>query len=227
VKRSLLAAAALLLAATSANALDLKVSGYWKAFLSGTKETPICGMSSSLGDGKGSLMIKYIHGQNHLTGHIIKPSWRFPADGVAVPLTIGVDRTPILSGPALGYRNPNGLQILEFYIKPENVSVDQFLLDFAKAARFWVRFDEGTEQPWVLDMTGSAEVASVFRNCTLRLIDDAKGATQPYGTPQATQPYGKRAAPTQPSAGKSQPTQPLPAPVKKPDRVKPADDGSI
>jgi len=218
MKRSLLAAAAMLLCATSANAIDLKVSGYWTAFLSGTKETPICGMQSSFGDGRnGSLLIKYIYGQDHLTGHIVKPSWRFPADGVPVQITIGVDRNPILSGPALGYRN-NGLPMLEFYIAPKNVSVDQFLLDFAKAARFWVRFDEGTEKPWVLDMTGSAAVALVFRDCAMRLVADAKGAasTQPYGRPQETQPYGKPQA-----------TQPFSVPPAKSAAPSPRDSGGI
>jgi hypothetical protein len=222
VKKSLYLAAALLLGATSANALDLKVSGYWTAFLSSTtKGTPICGMSTRLANGSGSLLIKYIYGQDFLTGHIIKPSWRFPAgDGISVPLTIGVDRNPIISGDAIGYRSPAGLQMLEFYITPEKYSIDQFLLDFAKAARFWVRFDQGTEKPWVLDMTGSAEVAAVFRTCTMRLIGEAKSATQPYGKPQATQPtqpYGNQPA---------QPAQPMPAqPVEKP-AVK-RDDGSI
>jgi hypothetical protein len=206
MKRSLLAAAAaVVLAVSPAAAYDLKVSGYWKAFLVGTKETPICGMSSSYADPRnGQLLIKYFYGQDYLTGHIVKPSWRFPADGVAVPLTIGVDRNPIMSGSAVGYLN-NNLPMLEFYIKPEKVSIDGFLNDFAKAARFWVRFDEGTEKPWVFDMQGSAEVVSVFRNCTLRLIAESKSATQPYGKPQATQPFGKPspAPAAQPAPAKS------------------------
>ncbi len=190
-------------------------SGYWRAFRNMVGGKPICGMSSTRNDGA-SFMIKYFSGDTYLTGHVMKASWRFPEDGskIDIPLTIGVDRNAILNGNAIGYvqhvtgndgrRYP--LQTLEFYITPQKTSIDQFLIDFAAAKQFWLRFDEGSERPWVLDMTGSAKVALTFRTCALELIRVSKGgtaptqpyggATQPYGKPQATQPY-RNQQPTQ------------------------------
>jgi hypothetical protein len=222
MKRSLLAAAALFCVAPAA-ADDLKVSGNWKAFRNVIADgQPVCGMSSNTDRNGSSFQLKYYYGNQHLTGQVIKYSWRFPSGEDApldIPLTIGVDRNPILSGKATGYTQmlkwTDGknyrLPTLEFRILPEKVSIDQFLDDLSLANKLWLRFDEGSEKPWVLDMTGSAAVAMVFKACTLDLIKVSKAgepsATQPYGNPAPTQPYGK-SAPTQPYGSSSAPARP-------------------
>jgi hypothetical protein len=168
-------------------------------------------------------VIKYFLGDDHFIGQVIKSSWQFPATGsVDIPLTIGIDGNAILSGNAFGYLTWNGqtpLPVLEFSISAKKTSLDGFLLQFAKGSKFWLRFDQGTERPWILDMTGSAKVALAFRTCVLTLIrDNPVDATQPYSTPQITQPYGKPPA-TQPY-GNKKPRMPQPQPVMK-------DDGSV
>ncbi|MGV7212517.1 hypothetical protein [Bradyrhizobium sp. UFLA05-112] len=249
MKTSLLAAAAALLMATAApvSAEDLMISGYWRAYRNVVGDKPTCGVSTSTADG-GTFMIKYFYGDTYLTGHVMKRSWRFPSDGtyINIPLTVGVDRNPILRGNAIGYtqfvspedgvRQP--LPTLEFSITPQKTSIDQFLDDFSLAAKFWLRFDEGSEKPWVLDMTGSAKVTLVFKACALELIRLSKGndslTSQPYGQPRATQPYGQ-SQPTQPYSNRSEeapPQQPQDqsrAPTPKTVKTKPVrrDDGSI
>lgn len=185
---------------------------------------PVCGMSSQL-DRSGNFYLKYYYGNRHVTGQVIKMSWQFPTEGndpIEIPLTVGVDRNPILAGNAIGFTQSikwtDGktyqLPTLEFYVTPEKTSIDQFLDDLSLANKLWLRFDEGSEKPWVLDMTGSAAVAMVFRACTLELIRISKAgdpsATQPYGRSKPTQPYGSNAAPTQPyGSTPAQPSQPF------------------
>jgi hypothetical protein len=223
MKRSLLAAAAMVLMATTANAEDLKVSGNWKAFRETVDGRPVCGMSSEVSrETGGNFYLKYYYGDHYLTGQVIKSSWQFPDvnNAIDIPLTVGVDRNPILSGKAIGYTQSikwhDGktyqMPTLEFVIQPEKTNIDGFLNDLSLANKFWLRFDEGSEKPWVLDMTGSAAVAMVFRACTLELLRISKAgdppATQPYGQSQPTQPYGRGAAPSQPY-GNAQPSQPF------------------
>jgi hypothetical protein len=234
MKRSLLAAAAALLFATAANAEDLKISGNWKAFRETIGGKPVCGMSSRLDGNSGSnFYLKYYYGNHHITGQVIKNSWQFPpvdgSDPIQIPLTVGVDGNPLLTGNAIGFTQSvkwtDGktyqLPTLEFYITPEKTRIDQLLDDLSLANKLWLRFDEGSEKPWVLDMTGSAAVAMVFRSCTLELIRISNAgsppATQPYAQSKPVQPYGSNAAPTQPY-GKKRPAAKLP---------QPRDDGGI
>jgi len=234
MKRSLIAAALLAATATITCAEDLKVSGNWRAYRTVIPSgQPVCGMSSDINGG--SFQLKYYYGNKALTGQVIKYTWKFPPEGTApieIPLTVGVDRNPILSGNAIGYTQTvkwkDGknylMPTLEFYVTPEKTSLDDFLNDLSLANKFWLRFDEGNEKPWVLDMTGSAAVAMVFRACAGELIRISKAgdppATQPYGQSKPTQPYGN-AAPTQPYGPKPVPTIPYGG------NNKPRDDGGI
>jgi hypothetical protein len=243
MKRSLLAVAALL-CATPINAEDLKVSGNWRAFRNVLASgQPVCGMSSNKDRDSGSFSLKYFYGNNVLTGQVIKFSWQFPPEGTTpaleIPLTVGVDRNPILSGNAIGYTQTvkwtDGknyeLPTLEFYVKPEKVSIDQFLDDLSLANRLWLRFDEGSEKPWVMDMTGSAAVAMVFKACALELIRISKAgdppATQPYGKSKPTQPYGNSST-TQPyGSAPAKPSQPFGGAKAAPAKPVRKDDGSV
>jgi hypothetical protein len=72
--------------------------------------------------------------------------------------------------------------MVEFTLKGDLIG--DFLHEFGEANRMWVRFDAGTEQPWVADMVGSRKAAAMFKNCVASLPQP----TQPFAQ-QPSQPY--------------------------------------
>jgi hypothetical protein len=218
MKRSLFAAAAMLLMATTAQAAQVQ-SGAWTVYdAPGEAGTPLCGLSVN-GDQQRSLHIKYILGDTHFTMMMFKPSWRFPSGGVSLPLTIWLDEQNYSTNNARGVPDPKtGAMVIATV---PNKILDEFLKNFGEANRMSVRFDSGNEVPWTVNMVGSRYAAKLFAGCVTNLIGK-NPTTQPYGQPQATQPYGAPPA-TQPygnSAAPPRPTAPQPRPRQR-------DDGGI
>jgi len=200
-----LLASSFVMPSNKANAEDLKVRGNWKAYrtTSSTGKT-LCGMTT-VDNSTDSFYLKYGSGDAQFVGQIVKYSWHFPPynKAIKIPLTIGVDRNPIISGNAVGYAEPFStggrtyqMPIVEFHLGFDKVN--GFLDDISLASKMWLRFDQGSEKPWVLDMEGSAVVAIVFKGCASDLMKLSNA------TPPATQPYD-HAAPAQPSQPSTQP----------------------
>ena len=211
--RKLLAAAAVAVSATTANAEAFIPSGAWATFqtvVTGTKR-PLCGMQTAFPKSGASIMIKYILGDKGLLFHFFKNDWRFPKDRmVELPLIVGFDRTYSQSIAAKGgLGESSGDPMIEFKI---GNGLDTFLNQFAEADVMWIEFPQGDEPRWEARMIGSRKAAQMFRNCIVNIID----ANKPAAT---TQPYGR--APTQPYASGKKPTQPVKQPGAK------DDDGSI
>src|SRR5262249_28604436 len=94
-----------------------------------------------------------------------------------------------------------GVAVVEFGTEDGKVA-GNLLASMARANTMTVRFEEGDETPWVARMTGSRAAVDLFLAGVAAFHKD--DATQPYGAPQATQPYGRK--PTQPYG--QRPTQP-------------------
>ena len=206
MKRSLLAASAMLLMATTAQATQVQ-RGAWTIYDSpGNAGRPICGVYVT-GDYRRSLHIKYVLGDEHLTIMMFKPSWRFPTEGVALPLTVWFDSKPYSTDDARGVHFPDSGAAVVTTVP--NKLLTEFLNQFSEAKQMAVKFDSGNEPPWTVNMNGSREAATLFKGCIYTLIDK-NPMTQPYSQPQTTQPYGKPARPSQPygNAPKAQPSQP-------------------
>jgi hypothetical protein len=219
MKRSLLAAAAALLISTgTATAAEVR-SGYWSVYdtRGDAKNPPLCGMYTRYSDAVASIMVKYILGNDHLSIHVFKHGWRFPQKPVTFPITLGFDQTTYGSTTAFGSNDSDAGPMVEFTIK--NEATDDFLRAFASASWMWIRFDEGSEKPWPAKMYGSRNAAALFMRCVTGMLN----APQPYGNaPQAngsTQPYGRKAQPTQPFGNGAAQPQAKPAAKR--------DDGAI
>jgi len=210
--RSLLAAAAMLLMATTAQARQVQ-SGAWTVYdAPGDIGVPLCGLYVA-GDQQRSLHIKYILGDTYLTVMMFKTSWRFPAGGVDLPITVWLDNQNYSTDNARGVTDPkSGAMVLATI---PNKTLDEFLNVFAEADRMAVSFDGGNEPAWKVNMVGSRYAATLFKGCVHNLINN-NPTTQPYGQPKATQPYNDSS--TQPYGTK--PARPAAPP-------RPKDNGGI
>jgi hypothetical protein len=161
--------------------------GKWVAFKTKGQVDgrPVCGIYTNWIDNQQQLMIKYFNGDTQLNIQIFKTTWRFPKNGTEVPMTIGFDKNPMVQGVGSGsYSEPSHHPMVQFVITDAE-QVTGFLHEFGEANQMWVRFEQGNEQQWVADMTGSREAARSFSGCVASLPK----VTQPYGPPQASQPY--------------------------------------
>jgi hypothetical protein len=203
MKRSLLAAALLAatattaLAASASNSVVLRTAGYWKAYYdpSNSGGKPMCGMVSMIdytNGATGSFMVKYAPGGD-LFVDVYKTSWAIPKD-TAVPIFLQFDRSAPLTVTALG--NPAETYSGSFVQWPiKDDFIKSFIDLFANANSMTLGFQQGSEKPWAINMSGSREVAESFRKCVTML---SQGPSQPYGSSSPSQPYGG-AQPPQPS----------------------------
>jgi hypothetical protein len=221
MKRSLFAAAALVLMTTTAPAKDLLTSGYWKSYvMNGNAGTPICGIQTIIENrartASGMILVKYQKGGKYLFIQLFKSNWRFTANNVPVKATVSFDGTR-LNTEGTAYISEKGDSYVEFKVHP-NWS-NGFLQQFAEANRMAIEFIDGDEPNWSSSLAGSRNVAKVFAEC----VQYMGGVPRPPEADAGTQPFdtGKsKPAPTQPFGGKGQPAKPAPA-------IKQADDGSI
>ena len=196
MKRSLLAAAAMLLMATTADAKStiLHRSGGWTAFHVdvGSEGNPLCGMMVHSRDNARSLMIKY-QASGGVFVQAFKTSWRFKP-GINVNVWVRFDSDTPLEAVGHTELTQAGQPMLAVSVKQGKEIA--FMREVAAAKKFYIGFPDGDEEPWVADMTGSRETAQALARCAAYI--DGKGApTQPTGGPKATQPTG-RPAPTSP-----------------------------
>jgi len=74
--------------------------------------------------------------------------------------------------------------------------------DFSAAANTMVvGFDQGTQRPFIVDMTGSRDVAVTFTRCAMHLDANAKPSPQPF-VKDTPQPFGKQPTKTAPTQKK-------------------------
>jgi hypothetical protein len=200
MKRSLLAAAAMLMAATTAQAGTTYLSrkGFWSTFVSTSIETgaPICGMQV-LGNNS-SLMVKYSGSDIFI--QVFKIGWSIP-DKTPIPLYLAFDNGPQFHAEGVSGKDArDGASYVEFWIKDGGEA--KFLDQFSEADKMIVGFDTGTQPPFGVKMAGSRTAADVFRLCSARI--DANAAAQPYARQEKRepQPFGKKDQPAVKPAAK-------------------------
>jgi hypothetical protein len=185
MSRSLLAAAAMVLLATTAQATTLSRSGVWESFyVKGDKGTPICGMQVVGRDAK--MFVKYTGGDVFI--QIMKLGWRIP-QGTEIPGYVAFDTSDHLPFVGSG-RTVDGVGIVE--VKVTAGTEADFLHEFGEASTFTIGFDAGTQPPMVANMAGSRDATTTFRRCMTFL--DAQPAQQPFARKDDAQPFGKQPA---------------------------------
>ena len=182
---------AIVVSSKSANAAtrDIAKSGAWTAYAGTTndKNIPLCGMFVE-GGGK-SLHIKYAQGWKFFNVVGWKKGWSIP-DNTKLSVTLGFDKGTFGEATATGWRSPQEIRndlgdYIAFQIGGDMMI--EFLSEFQAANKMWLRFDSGTETPWIADMTGSREIGGVFARCVKALLPSG---SQPYGKqPETSQPY--------------------------------------
>jgi hypothetical protein len=163
---------------------------------------PLCVMEPVNSTPGQAIHIKWFAGDTMMTIHLVKTSWNIP-QGTTMRVELGFDRNGFAAADgAVGAPIPSkharafAGSYIQFKIADPKLLAD-FALNFENALKMWLTFPAGTEQPWVVDMTGSRTIANAFFNCaqTLALPPSFTPGPQPYSS-APTQPHG--AAPTQP-----------------------------
>jgi hypothetical protein len=154
MKRALLAAATVALLATSAQAATPKTtlsrSGVWETFITtNDKGVTICGMQVNGRDS--SLMVKYTGEQIFV--QIFKAGWNIP-NGTRISGSFTYDRERFPAN-GTGYVSNVGHSYVEFMIKAGGEA--EFIRQFTEANTMVVGFDQGTQRPFIVDMTGEAK----------------------------------------------------------------------
>jgi len=199
MKRTLLAAAAVALLATSAQAVTPKTtlsrSGVWETFITTNDNgVTICGMQVNGRDS--SLMVKYTGEQIFI--QIFKAGWKIP-NGTKISGSFIYDRERFPAN-GTGYVSDVGHSYVEFKIKAGGEA--EFIRQFTEANTMVVGFDQGTQRPFIVDMTGSRDAAVTFTGCAMHLDANAKPSPQPFVKDDTPQPFGKQPTKTAPTQKK-------------------------
>lgn len=175
----------------------------WYAYqVTSTQGDPVCGMTTSGHSNRGHDMvfniknISFDDGSDGLFFMITKNSWKFPEDGVEVPLSIGFgnDETEVVTATGGGYTtsSPGKFPMVEFTVQQKKEGqLEAFLELFGHADTMWIKFKAGNEEPWTFPMDGSRGAMTAFSKCLAKLSSSRE--TQPYAAPKETQPWDAKA----------------------------------
>jgi hypothetical protein len=154
----------------------------WRTYITTNTDTgiPLCGMQVN---GNGSALILKYTTSGKMFMHIFKNGWSIP-NGTKIAGYIAFDNSGQFPTVGAGYTK-QGNSLVEFFVK-EDTEID-FLNLFKQAKKMIIGFDEGTQPPLTVDMTGSAEAATVFASCSAQI--DKLAAQQPFGKPNNQQPF--------------------------------------
>jgi len=176
--------------------------GAWDAFDGqGDNGQPVCGIGSrNPADGR-AFSLRFTVGGDDVTFAATKPGWNIP-DNTQIPVVVQIGLERPWSEQAVG----SGTRV-QWTL--DRADVQTFDAQFRSAASMTVTFPSGSEQPWVVSLTGSTAASNAMGRCVTDLTQRA-AAAQPAATPtpaqqNATQPFG--AAPAAP--GSPAPPQPV------------------
>lgn len=176
--------------------------GAWDAFDGqGDNGQPVCGIGSrNPADGR-AFSLRFPVGGDEVTFAATKPGWNIPDNTqIAVVVQIGLERP--WSEQATGGGNRVQWTL-------DRADVQTFDAQFRSAASMTVTFPSGSEQPWLISLSGSTAASNAMGRCVTDLAQRAAPA-QPAAAPApaeqtATQPFG--AAPA--TQGSPAPMQPV------------------
>ena len=199
--RSLLAAAATLLLATTAHAssatptpttpakpVTLADAGNWMTLFTArnTSGVPMCVMKAktpAVAPG-GWAYVKYVNDRVYIT--FLKYSWKIPSN-TQVPASVQIDGDPPHPGKANAVLSAD---YTELFFPVGDDKLNEFYGAFAAGSQLKVSFPEGNEPSWTVDLNGTREAMTAFQKC----IVDVPANTSPLGKDGST----LKDAPTQP-----------------------------
>jgi hypothetical protein len=175
----------------------------WYAYqVTSTQGDPVCGMTTSGHSNRGHDMvfniknISFDDGSDGLFFVITKNSWKFPEDGVEVPLSIGFgnDETEIVTATRrrlydfLSWKVSYG----GVHRPAEERRSARSLPRAARSRRYHVDQVQ-SRQRRALDLShdGSRGAMTAFSKCLAKLSSSRE--TQPYAAPKETQPWDAKA----------------------------------
>jgi hypothetical protein len=199
MKTKLLAAAAMLLAMSSAQAAnrtttDYAMSGSWYAFSgTSTANRPLCGIASRDVSGGRFVAVKWEPGAEPFL-QFSKTGWKIPI-AAELQLVVKFDDDEPLEIPAQPIKLPAGLSTthstsLQSYFAEQEDTL-AFLHLFSAARKFHISFP-GSESPWIIDLTGSRDMANALTNCMNRSDKSAGSKTQPHAGSNTQHSGGKK-----------------------------------
>lgn len=160
----------------------LERAGPWEAYFTVNEDgIALCGVSQ-FSEPYG-FMLKYSLGEAYV--HLSKTGWSVPASA-RMTLSFLVDGREVWTGWFKGTEMPKLIE--GTFPRPDDAI--RFIRTFAWGRRMVIRFNEGTEAPWIADLTGTLRVSRAFLGCALQL-DDRRKPTQPHRSlpPAPSQPF--------------------------------------
>lgn len=166
----------LLFSAAHAETVITSRSGAWSAFEGASDDGHrVCGVVTS---GRHmEIGLKHFEGTDALTVHITKRGWTIPL-GMPIGMILRFSgETPwVIRGR--GHRN-----LIEFSLRGEAVGV--FIREFRSSSRGFIRFVDGNEGDWAINLTGSLAATNAMAECMGRISERGRGTSQPYGQERA------------------------------------------
>lgn len=170
----------------------LERAGLWEAYVATSPEgTTLCGISQF--SEPYALMLKYQPGASFI--HLRKSTWNVPR-WARMTVSFSIDGRHVWTGRFTG---TSDARMIEGDFNTLAQALD-FVRAFAWGQRMAIRFVEGTEAPWVADLTGTLRVSRAFLACVVAL-EERRNPTQPYGRapPSDPQPFGQPGGQPRPS----------------------------
>ena len=176
MKRSIFAAAVVLLTATTAQAepiTKLHSSGWWDVFYvaSSSDKNPMCVMVKAVlpDEAKGGVLVKWTE-DSGTAFQVWKPNWRMP-EGSMVPVLLTFiysDRSPLPTTADAKVFRPN---LISSTIDKDVVV--SFLKGFGDAKKMTINFPQSNEPQWTVAMDGSRNAVGAFVRCIARIRSTA------------------------------------------------------
>jgi hypothetical protein len=127
----------------------------------------VCGMSNYYTPDQ-RLDITYYHHSLAVVVQLAKNNWRIP-DGTKIPVVIGFDKDSFAEAKGTGFNHTyegSTKGIVQITVPTDKLK--SFLVAVGKADHMWIRFQSGTERPWVA--TGSRAAVAKFLQCVLKVM---------------------------------------------------------
>ena len=143
--------------------------GSWRTFGGAAEDgTQVCGVITSGGEGR-TFTIKYFEGTGYLAVQIFKDHWKIP-DGQTIRIRIAMGSYTPWDITAQGAGNA-----IQFNVPAEKIK--EFISEFRLAPNGSIRFLDGNEGSWSMNLSGSNAAVGLMVEC-MRQLDARK--SQPF-----------------------------------------------
>lgn len=179
--------AAMAIGSVHAEPNDIRITaqnGYWSN-ATGYSEAnrPMCSMQET-GDNR-YLFVKWFDGDDHLSIHIMKNSWKIPS-GTRMNVSIQIDHAAPFIANAIGDKD-----LIQFTIRGDDLK--NFLDEIRFGNSMTINFIDGNEGAWSANLLGGNQAVINLMKCIAEIKSWREQTTQPYNRPSTispTQPFG-------------------------------------